>query len=202
MTPLSGCPRVEIACRRACRSPRFASVISFSTSGLTALAFASVVLMRSWSMTSTQRLASSALRCEALRDSLWRGFWWGLGASAQLVVAEVEPALVERLDDLVDRLLAEVRDRGQLALGLRDQVADGLDAGPLEAVVRADAELELLDEDVVHRARLAATAAVDLRQAVPLELAAGAVAQLLDPIRVGEDRELLNEDLGGLAHRS
>src|SRR4051795_7664437 len=99
----------------------------------------------------------------------------------RLVVAERQPAGMQRLDDLVDRLLAEVRDRVELALGLRDEVADGLDAGPLEAVVRADAELELLDEDVVHRARLAATASVDLRQAVALELAGGAVAQLLDP---------------------
>src|SRR3954470_13288816 len=115
MTPLSGCCSVDIAWRRACRSPRLASVISFSTSGLTALAFASVVLMRSWSMTSTQRLASSALRCEALRDSLWRGFCWRIGGPpAYLVGTEAQPALVEGLDDLVDRLLAEVRDRCQL----------------------------------------------------------------------------------------
>src|SRR4051794_22894142 len=149
-------------------------------------------------MTSLQRFASSALRCEASRESLWRVFWWRI---AVLILTEIETARVQRLDDLVDRLLAEVRDRVELALGLRDEVADGLDAGPLEAVVRADAELELLDEDVVHRARLAATASVDLRQAVALELAGGAVAQLLDPVRVGEDRELLDEDLGGLAHR-
>jgi len=31
--------------------------------------------------------------------------------------------------DLFDRLLAEVRDRGKLLLGLRDEVTDGLDAG-------------------------------------------------------------------------
>src|ERR1044071_7147468 len=68
------------------------------------------------------------------------------------VVAQRQPARVQRLDDLVDRLLAEVRDRGELTLGLRDEVAHRLDAGALEAVVGADAELELLDEDVVHRA--------------------------------------------------
>ena len=39
------------------------------------------------------------------------------------------------------------------------EVADGLDAGALEAVVRAHAELELLDEDVVHRAARGAGAA-------------------------------------------
>src|SRR5919198_4833179 len=156
MMPLSGCWSAEIAWRRACRSPRRASVISFSISGLTALAFASVVLMRSWSMTSMHRLASSALRCEASRESLWRVFWWRMS-----VGAERQASLRERLDDLVDRLLAEVRDRGQLALGLGDQVADGLDPGALEAVVGADAELELLDQDVVHRRAAGAPAAAE-----------------------------------------
>src|SRR3954453_9718078 len=107
MTPLSGCWRIEIARRRACRSPLRASVISFSISGLTALAFASVVLIRSWSMTSTHRLASSALRCEASRESFPRCFWWRMA----LAVAQRQAALVEGLDHLVDRLLAEVRDR-------------------------------------------------------------------------------------------
>src|SRR4029450_9213924 len=125
--------------------------MSCSTSGLTALALASEVLIRSCWMTSLQRLASSALRWAASRLSLWRVFWWRMAArdpSGRSVVAQVQPAGVQRLDDLVDRLLAEVRDRVELALGLRDEVSDGLDDGALEAVVRADAELELLDEDV------------------------------------------------------
>src|SRR4051794_34473543 len=149
-------------------------------------------------MTSLQRFASSALRCEASRESLWRVFWWRI---AVLILTEIETARMQRLDDLVDRLLAEVRDRVELALGLRDEVADGLDAGALEAVVRPDAELELLDEDVVHRARLAATAAVDLREAVALDLAGGALADLLEPVRVREDRQLRDEDLGRLPQR-
>src|SRR3954447_11625961 len=142
------CPSALSACRRACWSPRLASVMSCSSSGLTALALASVVLMRSCSMTSLQRFASSALRCEALRLSLWRVFWW----RTRLILTEIQPARVQGLDDLVDRLLAEVRDRVELALRLRHEVAHGLDARALEAVVRAHAELELLDEDVVHRA--------------------------------------------------
>src|SRR3954453_70559 len=113
MMPLSGCCSVAIAWRRACRSPRRARVISFSISGLTALALASVVLIRSCSMTSLQRFASSALRCEASRESLWRVFWWRI---AVLILTEIETARVQRLDDLVDRLLAEVRDRVELAL--------------------------------------------------------------------------------------
>src|SRR3954467_6249307 len=173
--------------------------MSCSTSGLTAFAFASEVLIRSCWMTSLQRLASSALRWAASRLSLWRVFWWRMAAgdprcwgraAGFLVVAQVQAARVQRLDDLVDRLLAEVRDRVELALGLRDEVAHGLDAGALEAVVRPDAELELLDEDVVHRraaagraapqggAAAAGRAVLDARQS------GGALAQLLDPLGV------------------
>src|SRR3954471_1080595 len=199
--PLSGCCRIDIACRRACRSPLRASVISFSISGLTALALAWVVLIRSWSMTSMQRLASSALRCEASRESLWRGFLWRLA----LVVAERQPALGERLDDLVDRLLAEVRDRRELALGLGHQVADRLDAGPLEAVVRADAELELLHEDVVHRRAAGAAARLERGAGAAAVVergdAARTGAQLLDALLVGEDRQRRDEDLRRLAQR-
>src|SRR5882762_7155854 len=74
-----------------------------------------------------------------------------------LRLAEVEPPGLERLDDLFDRLATEVRDCRQLRLRLLQQLPDRLDAGALEAVVGADAQLELLDEDVVHRS--AATAA-------------------------------------------
>src|SRR3954447_2178608 len=200
-------PSALSACRRACRAPRLASVMSCSISGLTALAFASVVLMRSCSMTSLQRFASSALRCEGLRLSLLRVFWWRMAAGGYLVglliIAQVQPARVERLDDLVDRLLAEVRDRVELALGLRDEVADRLDAGPLETVVRAHAELELLDEDVVHRARGGATGArsVDRDAVAGVQRPAGTGAELLDAVGVGEDRQLRDEDLSGLAQR-
>src|SRR3954462_7306769 len=71
-------------------------------------------------------------------------------AAAAVVAAEVEPVLLQGLLDLLDRLLAEVRDRGELVLRLHHEVADRLDADPLEAVVRADAELELLDREVLH----------------------------------------------------
>src|SRR5688572_278843 len=74
---------------------------------------------------------------------------------ASLRRAQVQASRPQRLDDLLDRLATEVRDRVQLRLRLLEQVADGLDAGALEAVVRADAELELLDQDVVHPVRAA-----------------------------------------------
>src|SRR5215218_2924908 len=130
----------------------------------------------------------------------------GTGAS---VVAQREAAALERLDDLVDRLLAEVRDRVQLVLGLRDEVADGLDACALEAVVRAYAQLQLLDQDVVHRVRGTAAwptgAAADATHPAGearLERAEAArVAQLDDAVRVSEDRQLGDQDLSRLAQR-
>src|SRR3954447_21640690 len=175
--------------------------MSFSTSGLTALALASVVLIRSCSMTSLQRFLSSALRWALSRLSLPRLLAWRI--AAVLVVAQAQPAGVQGLDHLVDRLAAEVRDRGQLALALGDQVADGLDARALEAVVRPHAELELLDEDVVHRAaglgdRAAAGAAADLGGTRSVALQRRGAADRGD-LRVGEDLQVGDEDLGRLA---
>src|SRR6266513_321376 len=82
---------------------------------------------------------------------------------APVVAPEREAVGRERLLDLLDRLLAEVRDRRELVLALRDQIADRLDADALEAVVGADAELELLDREVLHSVcerRLSAAATI------------------------------------------
>src|SRR3954452_22336645 len=127
------------------------------------------------------------------------------GCRRLLVRAQRQAPLREGLDDLVDRLLAEVRDGGELALRLGHEVADRLDTGALEAVVAADPELELLDEDVVHRPAAALPAA--LRKPVA---PAGAVVEadraragpeILDAVLVGEDREAGDQDLRGLAQR-
>src|SRR5439155_18861597 len=59
--------------------------------------------------------------------------------------AEREAVLLQGLLDLLNRLLAELRDRRQLGLRLHHEVADRLDADQVDAVVRADPELELLD---------------------------------------------------------
>src|SRR4051812_36347164 len=129
----------------------------------------------------------------------------GLLMAHDSVGAQRQTPLREGLDDLVDRLLAEVRDGGELALRLRHEVADRLDTGTLEAVVAADAELELLDEDVVHRPAAALAAA--LRKAMA---PAGAVVEadrararpeVLDAVLVREDREAGDQDLRGLAQR-
>src|SRR5829696_5641190 len=72
---------------------------------------------------------------------------------AAVVAAELETVLLQGLLHLLDRLLAEVRDRRELVLRLDHEIADRLDADALEAVVRAHAELELLDREVLHPVR-------------------------------------------------
>src|SRR3954468_13124132 len=74
------------------------------------------------------------------------------GPVRRRAAAEGEPVLLQGLLDLFDRLLAEVGDRSELRLRLRHEVADGVDADALEAVVRADPERELLDREVLHPA--------------------------------------------------
>src|SRR5258707_538151 len=111
------------------------------------------------------------------------------------VAPQREAMLREGLLDLFDRLLAEVRDRCELVLRLHDEVADRLDADTLQAVVRPDTELKLLDREVLHPAREA-------------RLGGGAVAgddrllaEALDLVDVGEDRKLADEDLCRLCKR-
>src|SRR5829696_3183838 len=110
-----------------------------------------------------------------------------------VVAAQVETVRGERLLDLFDRLLAEVRNRSELALGFRDEVADRLDPDPLQAVVRADAELELLDREVLHPVRE--------RRLLRRRLCGGGLAEALDLLDVREDRELADQDVGCLADR-
>src|SRR5215218_2661673 len=157
-------------------------------------------------MTSLERFINSALRCAESRLSLCRCFWWRMGRtepSFRLGVAQVQAARLERLDDLLDRLATEVRDRRQLRLGLLQQLADGLDAGALEAVVRADAKLQLLDQDVVHRATAggAGGSAGAAEAGRSRRTVTGAGLQLLETVGVREDRQRLDEDLRSLAQR-
>src|SRR6266536_2640626 len=102
-----------------------------------------------------------------------------LGAPAAAVVAaERQAVLPERLLDLFDRLLAEVRDRGQLVLGLHDEIADRLDPDALQAIVGTDSELELLDREILHpvsERRLGAAASVRRRCGL---------AEALDPVEI------------------
>src|SRR4029079_2744166 len=98
-----------------------------------------------------------ARRCDASRPSflpvLACRMNLDLPERSAVVAAESQAVLLQRVLDLLDRLLAEVRDRGELVLRLHHEVSDRLDADALQAVVRADAELELLDRVVHHPGR-------------------------------------------------
>src|SRR5215216_2970235 len=114
---------VASAWRRACRSPRLASVISCSTSGLTAFALAWLVLIRSCSISCLERFESRDSRCAASRLSLFRFLRWRIACSAPspLVSLKVESACVQGLDYFLDRLRAEVGNRVQLRARLAHQ---------------------------------------------------------------------------------
>src|SRR3954463_13168748 len=92
-----------------------------------------------------------------------------------VVAAEPEPVLGQRLLDLFDRLLPEVRDRGELVLRLRHEVADRLEPDALQAVVRPAPELELLDREVLHP--------MGKRDVAPATVGSGRLdAEALDPL--------------------
>src|SRR3954454_15169569 len=113
------------------------------------------------------------------------------------VSPQLEAVERERLLDFLDRLLAEVRDRGELVLGLADEVADRLDADALEAVVGADAQLlELLDREVLHPVCRWGIGRAEVAVADRDRL-----AEALHLLEIGEDRELTDEDLGRLPDR-
>src|ERR1700759_4030989 len=110
---------------------------------------------------------------------------------------------MQRLDHFLDRLRAEVRNRVQFGARLAHQVADRLHAGALQAVVRTDAEFELLDQDLVEAVVGPAAFARPVRgDAVGRQRRHRFTrGQFLDPVGVGEDRQALDQDLGGLAER-
>src|SRR5215203_2746739 len=113
-----------------------------------------------------------------------------------VVAAELETVLLQGLLHLLDRLLAEVRDRRELVLRLDHEIADRLDADALEAVVRAHAELELLDREVLHPVR---ERHVD--RAGPAVAGRRVRVEDVHLVEVGKDRELADQDLGRLRDR-
>src|SRR5437764_14893682 len=105
--------RKATAWRRACMSPRRPSVINCSAIGLTAFALVTVVLIRPCSISAPARFAYSAFRWAESRPSFLPALWCRMPL---LVPAQLQTVEGERLLDLFDRLLAEVRDRGELVL--------------------------------------------------------------------------------------
>src|SRR5687768_6731047 len=125
--------------------------MTFSTTGRSALALASVVTSASAAISDATRLPNMA-------------FWWAASPPNRLplrgvpgmpdmegllpLAAQRQAALVELLDDLVQRLLAEVGDGEQVVLGALAELADGVDLGPLEAVAGTLGQVEVLDREV------------------------------------------------------
>src|SRR5687768_17355794 len=107
--------------------PLRALVMTFSTTGRSALALASVVTSASAAISEATRLPSMAFWCEALPPKR-RPFFGVAGMGGLLALdAQRQAALVELLDDLVERLLAEVGDGQQIVVGLEHELAHGVD---------------------------------------------------------------------------
>src|SRR5215203_4507628 len=135
-----------------------ARVTSFSAMGRSALALASVVTMASAAKRDAARLAIIAFWWEAeppkrrlLRGVGIGGSSVGLGDDGGRATLEGQAPLVQLGDDLVEGLLAEVGDGQQVVLALLEQLAHGVDLGPLEAVAGALGEVEVLDGQVQVR---------------------------------------------------
>src|SRR5688572_9314705 len=125
--------------------------MTFSTTGRSALALASVVTSASAAISDATRLPNMA-------------FWWAASPPNRFplrgvpgmpdmegllpLAAQRQAALVELLDDLVQGLLAEVGDGEQVVLGALAELTDGVDLGPLEAVAGTLGQVEVLDRQV------------------------------------------------------
>src|SRR3954471_22977088 len=119
----------------------------FSTMGRSALALASVVTRASAAMNDATRLPNMAFWWAASPPKR-RPFLGVAGTGLPLLGAQGQAPLVELLEHLVERLLAEVGDGQQVVLGLGDQLAHGVDLGPLEAVAGTLGQIEVLDGEV------------------------------------------------------
>src|SRR5258706_2546606 len=137
--------------------PLLPSVTIFSATERAALAFARVVVMRRCLMRLQTRLASMALRCSNWRPSLAvllrcrikrplaDELAVFLGRLEQLRLETHAKRQIERSQlvlDLVERFLAEIPVLEHLAFGLHGQLADCGDIRIVEAVGRANAELD------------------------------------------------------------
>src|SRR5215203_5112611 len=125
---------------------------------------------------------ASAANSDAARLAIIRRWWAalppkerdlrGVGISVSSVrsAAQREAALVELLLDLVQALLAEVRDVEEVVLGLREQLADRVDLRPLQAVRWTLRQVEVLDREV--EVRRAGAGVGDLAELQALRLVA------------------------------
>src|SRR5262249_23694351 len=116
--------------------------------GRMALALASVVTMASAAISDATRLPIIAFWWAASPPKR-RPFFGVAGIGGLLVPgAQLQAALVELDDHLVERLLPEVGDGQQVVFGLLEQLAHGVHLGPLEAVARPLRQVEVLDRQL------------------------------------------------------
>src|SRR5207248_518700 len=128
--------------------------MSDSASGRSSFARDRVVTMPSAANRWAAMLAIINRWCWGLPARRGPFFGAGMVGSSLFLDPEGQAALVELLDDLLERLLPEVGDGQQVVLGPLDQLADGVDLGPLEAVAGPFREVELLDRQVeIERSR-------------------------------------------------
>src|SRR5205807_8714239 len=130
-----------------CTPPFFAFVITFSATGRSALALASVVTNASAAMSDATRLPIMAFWWAALPPK--RRPFLGVPSMAGLPLgAEGEAALVELLQHLVEGLLAEVGDGQEVLRALLHELADRVELGPAEAVAGPLRQVEVPDRQV------------------------------------------------------
>src|SRR5579872_1356750 len=130
--------------RREATVPSLAVVISFSATGRSRRALASVVRMRSSRNSAAASPASISFSWAGPAPS--RAPFGGFGISSRPVpLLQPQTHLGQLLLDLFDGLLAEVADVEQVLLGALDQLPDGGHAFPLQAVVGAHRQVEVLD---------------------------------------------------------
>src|SRR5579872_2314718 len=119
----------------------------FSATGRSAFALDSVVTSDSAAMSEATRLPSIAFSWAASPPSLRprRGV---PRIRSSVLDAERQASLVQALDHLVERLLAEVRNGQQVVRRALDQFADRVHLGALRSVARALGQVEVLDGKV------------------------------------------------------
>src|SRR4029450_659347 len=126
-------------------SSLLAVLMSLSMTPRSSFAFGAVVLMRPCVITCPAIVPSIALRCWASRPS----FLPRLACLISLALQRI-PVLEELGADLIDALHPEVADVHELLFGHGGELAYGVDALALEAVVGAYGELQILDRPLVR----------------------------------------------------
>src|ERR1035437_4146751 len=191
------------ASRRAERSPFFAKVINFSTSGLTVLALATVVrICRSiwfslspWRRTEVAKLDNKALRWAAGRPrrlSLTPCFIF-YPSVVEVAIDVDAKTQTQSLKDLVyfdERRATEVLVLEHVLLGVAHQVGDRVDVRHAQAIARPDRQFEFIDAHLE-----------DARDALAFAVVVDGIGLLQLALEVDEQLEVVHEKFRGVGQR-